>query len=895
MKKTCRNCLVVLILLWCKSVTFAQTGEVLLTASFENTTLETALEYLQHHYDIAFAYSNRNTENVTVNCQFTKTPLEQALRELLSETNLTFQLLSQKQVLVGRKNEPALDEGSKHTLSGKVIDAWTNAPLAYATVAIKGKANGATTNENGQFSIRCSANDQLVIQYLGYHAQTFSLNDKSLDALLIRLEPEIQHIPPIEVVGTLPILASPKSSASSTALSLQADALQYLPNLPGGTDVFRSIQLLPGISAMDDLSTDIKIRGSSGDESMIVLDGITLYGIDHFFGVFSAVNAEVVDEIKVYKNAFPAYYGGRTAGVVEMSSPSILQKKWNGSIATNTMLTSAALDIPLGENMGLLLAGRLTNQDVADTKFYGLIQENQSRLADLVNNMQERTRPNLLTEQPDFNFYDLNAKWSWQISPKTQLNAHYFRGEDDFSYQYDLRFDTRLRNRVVRAFESYQETAEWLNEGWSFRAKQDWTSNFSTELQLSGSEYKEDARLQTRLVRPVLQDSVGLSNRQYNRVQGYDWGLKNHWQIDEKNALDFGYNGLRNEVNLTVQVDDRRPLERELSAWQHAFYGQYNFSDDNWQALLGLRSTYFSLDNQLYLSPRLQLGYDLSENWQLKGSWSQYNQFVRQIYYEDRFGRNLDFWIIADNDRFPVAQARQLMLGFNHQNSLFQLDVEFYQKNTDGVIAYALQAPGFNADDPAPPQTVDNYNIFEGEGQSTGMDVLLQSKLGKYEGWLAYTLSETINNFREINRNRPFPAQNDRRHQLKFVNLFRQNRWAFSANYIFASGRPYVDISRLSAADSDRRNLDIDRFIQYLDDYHRVDVGTSYTFPIGSTSGKIGFSIFNLFNHSNIKYRQYIFSIPNSITPTQNPVNVPTGTELELLDRTFDVSLEWRF
>ncbi|MCD8541902.1 MAG: TonB-dependent receptor, partial [Gammaproteobacteria bacterium] len=147
---------------------------------------------------------------------------------------------------------------------------------------------------------------------------------------------------------------------------------------------------------------------------------------------------------------------------------------------------------------------------------------------------------------------------------------------------------------------------------------------------------------------------------------------------------------------------------------------------------LGLRTTYFDLNKRVYVSPRLQVAYSLDERWKLKGSWSRYHQFLRQISYEDRFGRTQDFWTLADDEAFPIAHSKQLMLGFNFLNDFLEVDVELYEKNTDGVIAYALTAPGFEDDDdddedtPTPPRSIADYAVFEGTGISRGIDFLLK-------------------------------------------------------------------------------------------------------------------------------------------------------------------------
>ena len=113
-----------------------------------------------------------------------------------------------------------------------------------------------------------------------------------------------------------------------------------------------------------------------------------------------------------------------------------------------------------------------------------------------------------------------------------------------------------------------------------------------------------------------------------------------------------------------------------------------------------------------------------------------------------------------------------------------------------------LQKPGFQEAINLPKDR--NYHIFSGTGSVNGMDAMLQYENRNYTGWIAYTLSESKRSFDNIRNGISFPAQDDRRHQLKWVNNLRFGRFDISANYIFSSGRPYVDLSKIGS-NNDRK------------------------------------------------------------------------------------------
>ena len=92
--------------------------------------------------------------------------------------------------------------------------------------------------------------------------------------------------------------------------------LRTMPNI-GEVDVFRSLQLLPGISGVSDGSSGLYVQGGTPDQNLVLFDGMTVYPVDHFFGLFSAFNDDAIKDIQVYRAGFPAKYGGRLASVVE--------------------------------------------------------------------------------------------------------------------------------------------------------------------------------------------------------------------------------------------------------------------------------------------------------------------------------------------------------------------------------------------------------------------------------------------------------------------------------------------------------------------------------------------------------------------------------------------------
>jgi len=339
------------------------------------------------------------------------------------------------------------------------------------------------------------------------------------------------------------------------------------------------------------------------------------------------------------------------------------------------------------------------------------------------------SRNELLAYEPNFTFYDFNVKWAWNIRPTTRLSAHYFQGYDEF------------------VTETYTEAANWLNKGWSIQASEKWTDRFQSNINISQSGH-QDEKLSTSTLnsfdtkRPLPSGKIVIApnsekttintNNNFNKIDGFDINFKNEWQIDEQQALTFGLNYINNKVVVDLVVDDESILDKKLNTNQQAAYAQYNFNslDKKWKIGLGLRSTYYSTTNKNYWSPRINLNYKVNKPLQIKAAWSRYNQFLRRNYYEERFGRTHEFWVMANDARFPVAASTNWMAGFNFFHEFIEIDVELYHKKTTGILEYALSDIGLNATQDEGRRYI--YDFFNGDRIAKGIDILLKKNIKAY-------------------------------------------------------------------------------------------------------------------------------------------------------------------
>ena len=906
---------------------FCQSEAVEINETFKGILMPEVFELLKKKYELTIAFDYESVKDIEVNKKIHSKDLETALTTLFTHTNLEFQLTEDQRILIRKVQHLKLSETPapiihQYLFTGNISDTKSKTPLAFATVYCPLTNEGVSTDEEGNFSLTVNSVETagtISVQYLGYIPRAFAwTKGENLADLQIDLQIKSLDFEEITIIEKLPTFTTNQADGS---MVLNAAQLKNLPSFGGGNDVFRGLQLLPGISASDDLSSELKIRGSNGDENMVIFDGITLYKVDHFYGIFSAINPSIVNQVKVFKNAFPVEYGGRTAGVIDLASHSISEPKIGGKLQADLLTTSAHLALPINDKMGVLIGGRTTNKNVADTDLFSLI--NDEEVLTNNNNNPNNNNNNALTltkVNPAFRFYDFNAKWIWQINQKSTVSASYFKGYDELNSIYELEFETKNnrgnKRNEVKNIETLDEFAKWDNQGASLQLNHEWNPKVNTNINLAYSSYQEDQSINSTLAQEITRkpkppkpgmppnqdgptiDTMTLNknnNNFANAVKGTELNIKNVWAINKEQRLVFGYHLVNNEVSSNLVVDNEALLNENLTGSQHSAYLQYNLINfHKFNIGFGLRNTFYSVTEKNYLSPRVSISYKATEQLNLKASCSQYYQFLRTNGREDRFGKSYDYWVLATDQpkKSPVASSKQCMLGFNLKKEGFELDVEAYYKNLDGVIEFAPTANGFIEGSVNTPSN-NSFDFYEGTGVSKGIDVLLKKSAGKYTGWLSYTLSKITHSFPEIDKGNPFPSQDDRRHQVKLVNQYRYKNFDFSAVYVFSSGRAYTDLTKIPIQRA-RKDLTVNDRISYLKDYARLDISAGYKFNIRKTKARIGASIFNVLNRENVKYKQYIRSIPNERNDNKE-INQITGVEALMLGFTPNVSFSLAF
>ena len=892
----------------CSSFVNAQSNnpEILLTK---------VLPLLEVRFNIRFGYDPEIIKTLSLNKRILATEnIHSALQLISASLPLEYFQALDGQILLRKRTLTKVEtpiELATVKIKGKLIDAWTGEILPFGDV-VGENGEGFSSDENGLFYLNVSINRPVTFRYLGYESKILTFSSNKEDVIL-RLVPKLSALPLIEISAKIPGLTNKSGGIYS---NLNPSFWGKMPSFAAGNDVLRSLQQLPGISSNDDLSADLKVRGSNGDENLLILDGITLYNVTHFSGMFSLVNSDAIKEVKLFKNALPVSYGGKTASIIEMNTLSPSENiKLSGKISSNLLTSQAVLQGQIAPKQSILFSGRTTYGNLGDSKLFGALQEqNVTPVVKPVDPNATITKE-IAAYNPNFKFHDLQGKWNWEISDKQKIQVAFFYGYDEMDYSYNKTIKTEVGKSYYYRKEYFKEIADWNNMGssllWNFNPSENWQHTLHvsiTEFQNNASIINDFKFVEDRKVDKIF----NFENTHFNKVAGQDLKWISRYTVSKEQSWIYGFQTTNNQVNYDIRQDRIKPLNGQNEAMQSAAFVELNQHTNDWTFNIGGRLNFY--EKNFYFSPSIDVNYHKSNTpFSVKGSFGRYYQFLRQLNHEDRYGRNYGYWVLS-NKQFPVLSSNNSMIGANLKWNNWEFDVEFYQKNSQGVLEQALAVN--NVNNPDSTQRPPSFILYDGKGQTKGMDFFIQHTGKYFSGMLAYTLSKSTNQFKEIGNGIAFPSSNDRRHQLKINGNLHLGKFDFFATYNFASGRPYTDLSKvldnngkiqnnpkpnpgnpMPNVPNNRREVvnPLDR-LSYLDDYQRFDIGTSICFRLGQTSNlTIEGSIFNIFNKKNVKYRQFIFQLPYQLKSAPTSKELVVGTELQMLGITPNLNLKFSF
>ncbi|WP_347924995.1 carboxypeptidase-like regulatory domain-containing protein [Pontimicrobium sp. SW4] len=766
-------------------------------------------------------------------------------------------------IRIGKENKST--SLKSFVLTGKIKNETTGEPISNAAILVKENNTGTTTNNRGNYEITLKTGvNTLEVSALGkgkiektviiYNngELNFTLNDdfESLDEIVIEANRDRNVVKAV------------------TGLSLiDVEEIKNIPLVLGERDILRVAIALPGITNAGEGASGYNVRGGKTDQNLILLDNSVVYNPSHFFGIFSALNPFTSKNASIYKGNIPAEFGGRLSSVFDIKTKEGNTKKFSGEASIGAVMSNLTLELPVvKEKSSLLIGGRSTYSNW------------------ILKSLDDESLNNSKAS-----FYDVVAKYHHKINKNNTVKTTAYMSKDDFSitsdslysynnklFSFDWEHKVNDKNdaNIIVAKSQYEFNINYkdsTNSGFDLGYKID-----ETELKLKMKYNHSDAHkftygLSSKLyvVNPGNRDVIGTDSRFVGVNIPKERGLESavfvsdNFTVNEKLLIDAGlrYSHYMSLGESTQRVYAEGQPKVEGTLIDNVYYKKNEV-----------------IKQYGGLEARISMRYFLMEDFSVKASFNNNIQYIHTLSNNTTVSPT-DTWKLSDLNIKPQS-VNQYSLGFykNLKDNMYELSVEGYFKKSDNILDYKVGANLLLN------ETIER-EVLQGEGKAYGIEFLIKKDKGKFNGWIGYTYSKSLNKFESeflsenINNGKYFSSNYDKPHDLSLVTNYKiTNRYSVSTNFVYQTGRPVTYPTGKYVLNNTEYVVYSERNKFRIPDYYRLDVSFNvegnhkikkfahsfWNLSIYNVLGRNNpYSVFFVSDDGRVKaYKSSIFSIP---------------------------------
>ena len=680
------------------------------------------------------------------------------------------------------------DRSSKHVgkayVSGHIRDISSGEPIVGVSVYDEKSGAYAVTDASGFYRIPLPQGDVALI-CSGYSLEDMHLSLKVFDDGVL----DVVMKEKVTALKEAVVSADATSRHKNASMGLERVRMNVVTKIPsafGEADVLKVVLTLPGVKSVGEASSGFNVRGGSTDQNLILFNDGTIYNPSHMFGIFSAFNTDVINEIELYKCSIPAEFGGRISSVLDVRGREGNSKKVTGSLGLGLLTSRFHVEGPIvKDRTTFILGGRTTYSNW----IFNLLPEGSSYSGGKAG------------------FSDLNASVSHKINEKNSIHAYAYWSHDSFSFSNDTTFRYSNLNASLK-----------------------WRSNFNEKNSMTA-------------VVGYDRYSADLDN-DFNELSGYrvTTGIQQVFAklnfkstLSSRNTLAYGLETIWYDLNpgkLSALHEETLVKPRELSA-QNALSPALYLSDSwkvNDKILIdaGVRlSAFLAMNpNKFYVNPEARISgkYAIRDNLSFKAGFNTMTQYIHLITNTSSISP-IDTWQLANSDFKPQTGWQAASgLYWTVADGQVDLSLEGYYKRMAHYLDYksgAILTMNENLAD----------DLIETNGKAYGVEFMAKKATGKLTGWISYTWSRSMLRDAEdmgaqaINQGNWYNAPHDKPHDIKVVGNYKlTHRYSFSFNLDYSTGRPVTIPTGWYEYGGGMRLAYSERNSYRIPDYFRLDL-----------------------------------------------------------------------
>lgn len=677
---------------------------------------------------------------------------------------------------------PALAQPAP-ALSGTVLDEQTGAPVMAATVYAIGAELEVVTDEQGRFELPQRAGiTALTIIADAYQPRTIAVRRSG--ALQIRLAP-MTHF---EGAGEVIAMQGERPAQDPGAATVERAEIVRLPGARG--DTLTSIKNLPGIANNGSLTPDsggLIIRGSSPEDSRILVDGFEIPLLYHFGGLQSVIPSELISDIEVLPGAFGPEYGRASSGIVQVT-PRRGPRKPGGFVELSFINGAAMVEGPIGKRGSFTVAAR---RSLIDALLPAVIPDDAN-----------------LTFIAYPSYYDAQLQAELAVGERWQLSAFLFGASDKVVLDNgnDNPSDPALTGRLAADSSFARAIFSAAYQGDSITAKFSASPvAMQLENQIGAEHYlRFDVRALT-----VRGETRWNASRSFALAAGteldftyYDYSLRFVRPPREGNPMPPSFS----DDPMLIADDSRQ--SPSLAGWIDAELAPVR----TLSMKLGARVDSYRRNKDTVVQPRARLTWHVAEGATVSaagGLYSRPPEDQDEILQDDLAAERAWHASLSAEKRLTPALTVSATAFSNTLRDLVVLDGD---RRDDSMATYA--------------------NL--GEGRAYGAELMLRYKSPTVFGWLAYTGARALRRDAPDGPERLFDY--DQAHNLVLVASWKLGaNWQLGGRFQLTTGKPYTPVaSSIYQADRDSyRPVFAELNSRRVDTQHQLDlrVDRTWAFP----------------------------------------------------------------
>ncbi|MCW3465582.1 SusC/RagA family TonB-linked outer membrane protein [Chitinophaga nivalis] len=344
-----------------------------ISLQYQNASLKTVIREIEKQTKYTFAISSDELETRHgVNIHVHNTLLTDILRNLFPPAKYRVEIREDQIIVIPGNDGNALitppgnrrvDNNNRWPVTGTVSDGIQ--PLSGVSIREKGTANGAATNDAGQFKVEViNGQATLQVSLIGFETREITVRDRK--NITVILQPDLKKLTELVVLG---YGIQRRANITGAISQIEGARLQSRPvsNVMAalqGTATGLVVTRSNGQPGREGFNIQVRgVTSSSGSNTPVIVDGVP--------GSLAVLNPDDIESVSILKDASAAaIYSARGAGgvvlvttrtgkpgklQVDLSSlggfetPIGLPKRvssWEAATMQNEAATNAGMDVP---------------------------------------------------------------------------------------------------------------------------------------------------------------------------------------------------------------------------------------------------------------------------------------------------------------------------------------------------------------------------------------------------------------------------------------------------------------------------------------------------------------------------------------------------------------------